>query len=300
MIAENAQTRLLDSNEIRPSIHWAQRQYVSKTDGVTRRLYDFEIMYVISGEMRVSFNDEKDMRVYSPGDLLFLPSAVPHLIEITPASGSTLLGIHFDFYDEFEITPDIYMVVDEDKVYPDSICSMPVSANGEPMLARRYASIPVEIVKWMEFVCEEFTTCRPGFEMACNGAMMLILSALFRLQPMPERSLPSPYHDILNDLIDELNNGLHLQWNNAAMAHRLSVSEDHFIRLFKETYGMTPNQYLQHLRHQEAKRGLRETDMKIETIGKRVGYDSLHHFSHIFKRWQGVSPREYRKMCNIL
>jgi AraC-like DNA-binding protein len=257
-------------------------------------------MYVISGEMRVTFEDETEARVYSPGDLLFIPSAIPHLIEITPASGATLLGIHFDFYDEFELTPDIYMVVDEEKANPESICSLPINANGEPILARRYAAVPVEIITRMEFICEEFTACRPGFEMACNGAMMLILSALLRLQPMPDRTLPSPYHYKLNDLIDDMNNGLHLPWTIATMAQRLSVSEDHFIRLFKETYGMTPNRYLQHLRHQEAKRGLRETDLKIETIGMRVGYDSLHHFSHIFKKWQGVSPREYRKMNNIL
>ena len=37
-----------------------------------------------------------------------------------------------------------------------------------------------------------------------------------------------------------------------------------------------------------------------EAIGRRLGYDSLHHFSHVFKRRQGVSPREYRKMCSIL
>ena len=58
------------------------------------------------------------------------------------------------------------------------------------------------------------------------------------------------------ELADELGGSLHLPWPNAAMAERLNVSEDHFIRLFKAQFGTTPGQYVQHLRHQEAKNGV--------------------------------------------
>ncbi|BBI32002.1 AraC family transcriptional regulator [Cohnella abietis] len=296
----NLPTRILNNREISPSIHWAQYQHVTKMYGITRRLYDFEIMYVISGEMKVIFDEEQEAIIYYPGDLLFLHSATEHRIEIVPDSGARLLGIHFDFYDELEMTSDINMVVDEERVYADLFCSLPLGSSGENLFARLYPSITGEIVKWMEYIYEEFNACKPGFELACRGTMLLIISALIRQQPVAGRSLPSIYHEALANLRDELSSKLNLSWANADMARRLSVSEDHFIRLFKESYGMTPNQYLQHLRHQEAKRCLRESDMKVELIGKHIGYESLHHFSHAFKKWQGVSPRDYRKMCNIL
>ncbi|SDX82635.1 AraC family transcriptional regulator [Paenibacillus sp. CF384] len=284
-----------------PSIHWAQYQNSAYYQGNERRLYDFEVMYVISGEMIVHFKDEPESIRYYPGDFLFLSARERHRIEIPTAAGAQLLGIHFDFYDEFELTPDIHMVVDETHDVQEALfCRMPVNADGERLFARKYTSLSVEIVKGMELICEEFTTARAGYELICRGAMLQLLASILRLQTVPQRTASAAYLTALRELVDEISVSLHLTWPNSVMAERLNVSEDHFIRLFKEQFGVTPNQYVQHLRHQESKRCLRETEMKIEAIGCRIGYDSLHQFSHAFKRWQGVSPREYRKLCSIL
>lgn len=283
-----------------PSIHWAQFQDSAYYQGNERRLYDFEVMYVISGEMIVHFIDEPESIRYFPGDLLFLSARERHRIEIPTAGGAQLLGVHFDFYDEFELTSEIHMVVDESRVQEALFCQQPLDPGGERLFTRKYSSLSVAIVKSMELICEEFTMARAGYELVCRGAMLQMLASILRLQSAPRRTASATYLTALRELVDELSGSLHLTWPNTVMAERLNVSEDHFIRLFKEQFGVTPNQYVQHLRHQEAKRCLRETDMKIEAIGMRIGYDSLHHFSHVFKRWQGVSPREYRKLCSIL
>ncbi|WP_173193024.1 helix-turn-helix domain-containing protein [Paenibacillus alginolyticus] len=98
----------------------------------------------------------------------------------------------------------------------------------------------------------------------------------------------------------ELQQNIHLPYTNKTMAQRINVSEDHFIRLFKQVFDLSPQKYLQDLRHQAAKRYLRETDLKIEYIGVLVGYDDLHNFSHIFKKWQVISPLNYRKLFRII
>lgn len=292
--------RIFESNELIPSVHWAQNQNVSSMRGTTRRLYDFEFMYVSAGEIRVHFIDESKPLTCQTGDLLFLESAIPHRIEISSDTGAQLLGIHFDFYDELEVGSDIGMVVDEECVDDAQFCFLPANGQGDSLFARRYRSVPLEIVRWMEAVREEFISARPGFEAICRGLMLLIVTTLIRLQ-MNVARLTSPVYDKeLHELKDELQKDMHLQWSNSAMAHRLNLSEDHFIRLFKETFGITPHQFLQRVRHHEAIKYLRESDLKIEYIGKRVGYEDLHHFSHVFKKWQGVSPRQYRRMCMIV
>lgn len=285
-------------NEIRPSIHWAHNQELEPLRGMTRRLYDFELIYVISGEMSVVFLDEPApvALAYRAGDLLLLRPNEWHRIDIPRDTGARLLGIHFDFHDEFEPTADTYMVVNEELVRPELFCSPPAGQT----FARRYESVPADFVRYMEVACKAFTSAKAGQELACRGAMLLVIASLMRMAPEPKREMSVAYRHSLHELMADVERSLEQPWPNARMAARLSVSEDHFIRLFKEHYASTPRQYVQRLRHQEAKRCLRETDMKAEQIGKRIGCDSLHRFSHLFKQQEGISPREYRKRSRLV
>jgi len=293
-------TRTSDYDRFQPTVHWAHLQQVPSTPGQLRRIYDYEIMYVYAGEMRVHFAEPGDTVVYRPGDLLYLNAGEYHRIEIASAEGARLLGIHFDFYDDFEVTSEYTMVVDEQNPNEALFSALPVNADGERLFRRKYASVDDEVVSWMERVCEEFTFEKTGFRLAGTGALLLALAAISRLNASPNRRISPAYRDDMDRLVEDLHSGMERPWTNALMAERLNISEDHFIRLFKEQYGMTPNRYVQKIRHHEAKRCLRETDMKIEWIGRKVGYEDLHHFSHAFKRWNGISPREYRKMRDLL
>ena len=66
-------------------------------------------------------------------------------------------------------------------------------------------------------------------------------------------------------------------------------------RKFKETTGMTFEQYLQTARMQNAKTLLTSTDLSVEEICLRVGYTDAGSFRKIFKRICGVSPTEFRR-----
>lgn len=291
--------RLADGREFAPSVHWASYQQVPQLKGYYRRLYDFELMYVASGEMQVHFSDMDSPLDYYAGDLLFIPSIIPHKIDIPLDSGARLLGIHFDFYDEFELESEIGMLVDEAHINLGSFCFWPVNGQDGLLFARKYQAVPPEIVRGMEVVAKEHRTGMSGHEMICRGGILQVIATLLRCQTTSGKAVPVAYREAFQQLADELQQAWHIPWTVTRMAQQLSVSEDHFIRLFKEFFGKTPYQHLQHIRHQEAKRCLRETDMKIEAIAKHVGYESLYNFSHAFKKWQGVSPREYRRLGSI-
>jgi AraC-like DNA-binding protein len=72
------------------------------------------------------------------------------------------------------------------------------------------------------------------------------------------------------------------------------VSEAHFIRVFRDTFGETPHRYLQRRRVERAMFLLRETDRSVTEICFDVGFGSLGSFSRTFAAIVGESPTAYR------
>jgi AraC-like DNA-binding protein len=79
-----------------------------------------------------------------------------------------------------------------------------------------------------------------------------------------------------------------------ALARIAFVSEAHFIRTFRATFGETPHRYLQRRRVERAMFLLRETDRSVTDICFDVGFASLGTFSRTFTDVVGESPTTYR------
>ncbi len=80
----------------------------------------------------------------------------------------------------------------------------------------------------------------------------------------------------------------------SALARVALVSEAHFIRTFRATFGETPHRYLQRRRVERATFLLRDTDRSVTDICMAVGFSSLGTFSRTFRQVLGESPTEYR------
>src|ERR687892_534698 len=78
----------------------------------------------------------------------------------------------------------------------------------------------------------------------------------------------------------------------ARIAH---VSEAHFIRTFKATFGETPHRYLQRRRVERAMFLLRMSDQSVTDVCFDVGFNSLGTFSRTFRDIVGESPSAYRR-----
>jgi AraC-like DNA-binding protein len=79
-----------------------------------------------------------------------------------------------------------------------------------------------------------------------------------------------------------------------ALAHVAHMSEAHFIRTFRATFGETPHRYLQRRRVERAVFLLRQTEDSVTEICLDVGFNSLGTFSRTFREIVGESPSEYR------
>src|SRR5436309_15449285 len=83
-----------------------------------------------------------------------------------------------------------------------------------------------------------------------------------------------------------------------ALARIAVVSEAHFIRTFRMTFGETPHHYLQRRRVERSMFLLRETERSVTDICLDVGFNSLGTFSRTFREIVGESPAAYRKRAD--
>ncbi|MET4559920.1 bifunctional transcriptional activator/DNA repair enzyme AdaA [Lysinibacillus parviboronicapiens] len=70
----------------------------------------------------------------------------------------------------------------------------------------------------------------------------------------------------------------------------------HLQRTFKKLNGITPVEYIQHLRLSAAKEYLRQTNKSIEEIATCVGITNTPYFITLFKKKIGHTPAQYRQM----
>ena len=83
------------------------------------------------------------------------------------------------------------------------------------------------------------------------------------------------------------------------MARAAFLSRHHFLRLFKHVQDVTPHEYLQRKRTTVAARLLRGSELAVEDIVKKVGFDSRSTLFRALRRFHGVTPRECRQAADL-
>lgn len=78
------------------------------------------------------------------------------------------------------------------------------------------------------------------------------------------------------------------------VAAHVNLSEEHLIRLFQRKLRITPMRYLTRLRIEAATSMLISSSLYIYQIAEKLQFHSEFHFSKVFKRYTGLSPRQYR------
>ena len=80
------------------------------------------------------------------------------------------------------------------------------------------------------------------------------------------------------------------------IANEFYFSKEHIIRTFKQTYSITPHQYIMQSKIRIAMIMLRHSKMSIEEISKQLSFTDAHHFSVLFFKHTGFRPSVYRSI----
>jgi AraC-like DNA-binding protein len=94
---------------------------------------------------------------------------------------------------------------------------------------------------------------------------------------------------------DAIDRGYALPLDVPALARIAIVSEAHFIRQFKATFGETPHKYLQRRRIERAMALLRGSDLSVSEVCLEVGFTSFATFSRTFREVVGEAPSAFRR-----
>ena len=104
----------------------------------------------------------------------------------------------------------------------------------------------------------------------------------------------------IQDALNWIEENLQHDIRPSDMARVAGYSEYHFLRLFKETVGLTPADYIRKRRISEIVRRMATEPRPISDIAFEYGFNSKENFIRAFKREHSILPTEYRNTLNSL
>lgn len=156
----------------------------------------------------------------------------------------------------------------------------------------------VDMVQYTSILTDIYTLASSDYirDMRINGKLNDLLTLLMESSWHREAHTNAPKKMEISQVKSFLDEHYKEKLSLESVASHFFIDKHYLARLFKEQYGVTLVTYLQQVRITHAKRMLRFTDKSIEEIGLECGIGELNYFSRVFKKLEGVSPSEFRRV----
>lgn len=217
-----------------------------------------ELTYFISGNGTTKINNK--IYNYKSGDFAFYKMGTPH-DEFDPVS-CDIIWVHFNFeMDNVELKEGVFSDSDG-KLF---------------LILQKLRNIALEQNKYNKHHIE-------------ISLAELIITAAEKQSELDVLNEKINWNNILNYIDCNINESIDFK-NIASKYH---YSYDRFRHLFTEHFGISPNAYLTKQRINHAKRLLKSSNSTITEIAFDCGFNSSSQFTNIFKKYMGITPKEYK------
>ena len=262
-----------------------------------RILYDFEIIFVLEGELvvREKRNEEYVLRQY---DFHIMPPNVWHTRYLKENGSCRYYNIHFEFLSENDASAPY---IDVKKLYINPILEdIKVSKidkelgqrtycvlKGVEMPRRIHISSPQNIISYFEIMQGVFGKVNVFAEYQLRGAFSYLLGIV--LQEMQDKDLKYSIERIIEKFKSECaRSSVKIDVEQFAEQHGYSYV--YFRNKFKEKIGVSPSSYAQNERLLMALQYLESGYYNVSEVANMVGFENVYHFSSAFKKQFGNSP----------
>ncbi len=131
------------------------------------------------------------------------------------------------------------------------------------------------------------------YKLKAEELIYLFLLEFIRRQHLPGLALRPVDVTRMYALRDKLMADLNVLPNLPDLARFSGISESKMTRLFRQIFGSSIYDYYQTLRMHEAAWLIREQHLSIAEAGYRVGFSNLSHFSRLFDKHYGTTPKRF-------
>ncbi|MFD2328913.1 AraC family transcriptional regulator [Cohnella sp. GCM10020058] len=255
--------------------------------------YDHVFTYVEQGEADFILNGVK--YAVKEGDLLLMPSFMPHIIRSASAIPLIQWVCHFDlYYDEERSTwRELGTMTDRQRAI----------AEKEKALASIVPIAHVRPQDRLELKRKLMTMLQIHADGGSYGSLLLkalcteLLYAFFECQAEGqgrEGKMTRSWVKIEKSLAYINKRYGDPQLDNAGIGAQAGISANHLCALFKDQLKTTVHKYVTHVRIEQAKLRMLESNLSLTRIAEDVGFSGIHPFSRAFKASVGMTPSEFR------